>query len=160
MCDWSEIWSHMVSIYEDQSGQHDSYKKMYDKLCIVEGVSNPMRIVLTRVVEDDGDIWTDVSGCNGTTFRNSENHAWMCANMTDSKLDAEVSYALEFTDWQLWLAMELDSQTLIDFTLPEIAAHCLWEISYVSFDEDEIDITKGYLNKIVDAINKNATDDV
>lgn len=47
--------------------------------------------------------------------------------------------ALDYTPWAIWLGMEIHPRTLRDYTVPEIVAHCLWEMTFVSFDEREIE---------------------
>ena len=48
------------------------------------------------------------------------------------------SYALEFTEWKEWLGMELANETVKNFSQLEIIAHCLYEMTFVDYDEEEI----------------------
>lgn len=156
-CDWDEIWSHIILNYEDQSHLHDAYHRVYKKLCVIEGVESSMRIIVAKVVEDDGDTWIDVSGVNGTTYRESEDYVGF--NLNESILDKEVKYALEFTDWQKWLLMEIDSENFTHFNNAEIAAHCLWELTFIGFDESEVDAVSDHIKSTVEGV-KNGTIEV
>ena len=46
--------------------------------------------------------------------------------------------AIEFARWERWLGMEIAPSTLRQFSPPEIVAHCLHEMSFVGYDQDEI----------------------
>lgn len=48
------------------------------------------------------------------------------------------SYAIEYTPWSEWLGCEVDKQVLKKMTKEEIAAHCLWEMTFAGFTQDKI----------------------
>jgi hypothetical protein len=41
----------------------------------------------------------------------------------------EIDYALEFNSLEEWLGMEVEVNTLAEFSLYDIVAHCIYEIS-------------------------------
>lgn len=48
------------------------------------------------------------------------------------------SYALEFVEWENWLGMDLAPETIKKFSDLEIVAHCLYEMTFVGYEEEEI----------------------
>lgn len=68
------------------------------------------------------------------------------------------SLALEFTPWDEWLGMNIDQSSLNDFSSYEIICHCLHEMTFMGFDQEEI---KNELDKIKDAMEdyKNMTEE-
>ena len=47
-------------------------------------------------------------------------------------------YALEFTDWSEWLGMNISDLTLSSYSEREIIAHCLYEMTFFGYSNDEI----------------------
>ena len=47
-------------------------------------------------------------------------------------------YAIEYTPWSEWLGCEVDRKVLRKMTSEEIAAHCLWEMTFAGFTQDKI----------------------
>ncbi len=54
------------------------------------------------------------------------------------KPGAKDAWALELTRWELWLGMEVAPSTLQRFSSSEIVAHCLYEMSFCGYDQEEI----------------------
>jgi hypothetical protein len=52
---------------------------------------------------------------------------------------------LEFTRWSEWLGMQIDKTSIKNFTELEIISRCLFEMTFMGFDENEI---QEELNKI------------
>ena len=46
--------------------------------------------------------------------------------------------ALEFTKWNKWLGMNIHEMTCKEFTELEIIAHCLYEMTFVDYEESDI----------------------
>jgi hypothetical protein len=65
---------------------------------------------------------------------------------TDKK---EQKYAIEFSPWKKTSNYILDGSTLKFFSSAEIVAHYLWEITYISFDENKI---QKELSKLVETV--------
>src|SRR5690606_28249802 len=77
--------------------------------------------------------------------------------------DITDSLAIEFVPWREWLGMTIDQITKNKFTELEIISHCLHEMTFVGFDETEIqnqfgaikDQEKEYRNMSDEEKNKN-----
>ncbi len=50
----------------------------------------------------------------------------------------EARFNLSFTKWEEWLGMEVSEETLRDYRPPEVAAHCLREMTFYGFSQDVI----------------------
>lgn len=53
----------------------------------------------------------------------------------------EKYYAIEFCTWDKWMNANLSERTLNGFTPEEIVCYCMMEMTFISFDEEEIQKT-------------------
>jgi hypothetical protein len=144
-CVWQEIWDCLLLNYDDQRNLEDTYKKIYDDLIVVEGISTKRRIVVKKYPQ-----WVDVSGKDGSLHKDNEEYATLCKD-NEEYANSEIIYGIEFEKWGEWVEMEIDQQSLIDFTMTEIAAHCLWEMTFMSFNEDDISST---MNEMLETVQR------
>ena len=124
---WLSVELTLVHLYPDQEEMLDEYRSVYEILKNTEPENNNMRIVLTEYDSDPDDeselkTYIDVSGEDNTKNESGQ----------------IISYAIEFVEWKRWLGMDITPETLINFTELEIIAHCLYEMTFIGFDEDEI----------------------
>lgn len=63
---------------------------------------------------------------------------------------------LDFTPWEQWLGMEIEGNTYNSFTALEIICHSIYEMTFYSFDENEIKKKWEEIEKIVSDYNKNS----
>ena len=81
-----------------------------------------MSIKISYVYEDnsdyewDDDEWFDVSGVK--------------------EGDSENSYALEFTKWDEWLAMDVSDESGKNLSKFDMFIHCLWEMTFLGSESD------------------------
>ena len=111
-----ELWPYLVSVYCDHDKDNDmaAYLAMFEKLKTMTPVhrNDYMKIYLKYFCEDDAEGWP-VDG-----------------------IEEGVVYALDGTPWNEWLGMEIEIDSTDSLQPHEIAAHCLWEMSFYSFDEE------------------------
>lgn len=125
---WLSVEMTLLSLYPDQKESIDAYRIVFERLRLLEPVNDDMLIVLTEcageIDDEDGSASTyvDVSGRKLVPEPDS---------LTDS-------YALEFVKWENWLGMELATETIENFTELEIIAHCLYEMTFCGYDQEEI----------------------
>lgn len=143
---WLSVQLTLLQLYPGQEAMVDDYRNVFEKLKCLVPEDYDMNIVLNeydRDPDDESEIRTyvDVSG------RKDE-------GISDSITN---SYALEFVEWKKWLGMDLASETITNFSELEIIAHCLYEMTFVDYNEDEI---KEQFNAINDRIEeyKNLTE--
>lgn len=71
-----------------------------------------------------------VLGINGTPFTEQEG--------VPEAQRVPARFNLSATDWQEWLGMHVSEDYLQQFSASEIAAHCLWEMTYFGFSPGQI----------------------
>lgn len=140
---WLSIELTLLRLYPDQEKMLDEYRNVFEKLIITEPTESELDIVLTEC-ESDSNFESEIE-----TFVDIYGRK----KITDPNLIAE-SYALEFLEWNKWLGMDLAQETINNFSELEIIAHCLYEMTFVSFDEDEIQEKLKSLNDSVEEYNK------
>ena len=128
----------LLDLYPDQNEIIEEYKKVFEALQTLQPVENDMLIVLTEYESDSDDkiksTYVDVSGRKLSPTPNS---------ITDS-------YAIEFVKWENWLGMELAPETKKQFNELEIIAHCLYEMTFCGYEQEEIQEQFDSIQKTVD----------
>lgn len=67
--------------------------------------------------------------------------------------NSETDFALSLEPWEHWLGMEVDPATLEGYTKPEVAAHCIWEMTFHGLEQSQIQETREELRRRVDELN-------
>lgn len=124
---WLSVELTLLQLYPDQKNIVDEYRNVFGKLKLLEPEDYDMSIVLTEYDCDNDDeseirTYINVSGRRSIKEENV---------LTDS-------YAIEFVAWKNWLGMDLAPETTKNFSDLEIIAHCLYEMTFAGYDEDEI----------------------
>ena len=137
---WLSIELTLLRLYPDQGTMVDDYRKVFEKLLLLEPEEYEMSIVLTENdcdTDDESEIRTyvDVSGRKKEKDPNSIIY----------------SYAIEFVEWEKWLGMDLAPETTNNFSYLEIIAHCLYEMTFFGYNKEEI---KEQFDTINDRIEK------
>jgi hypothetical protein len=132
---WLTVEVTFVKLYPDQQKSIEDYRLVYEALKFLQPVYLDIKIVLYQYYDDAGHpSAVDVSGINPNPEPEDINNG----------------LALEFTSWDKWLGMDIDPLTLKEFTEIEIICHCLNEMTYAGFDEEEIQNEFSKLQSIVD----------
>lgn len=119
---WLSVELMFLKLYPDCINVIEDHKKVFEKIKLLEPKPYEMEIVVRECedyFEDEITNYVDVSGKK--------------LNKKES-----ISYALEFTDWEKWLGMTLAQETINNFTSLEIISHCLYEMTFVDYEENEI----------------------
>ncbi len=149
---WDDVAFAILRVYPDQDKNIEGYKHVYDSLILLTPTQTDMRIVIENVREPfANEYYTDVSGKNGTLARDHSPYG-----EDDVISDEEQSFAIEFREWSEWLGMELDTNVLEKFSEEEIIAHCLWEMTFVGYTQEEIQRTFEEIKKARDNIDIDA----
>lgn len=125
---WLSIEMTLLNLYPDQKKIISEYRNVFEMIQLLEPFDNDMLIVLTEYESDTLDyteektFYVDVSGRklinDPTSFSNS--------------------YAIEFESWEKWLGMKLSPETLENFNELEIISHCLYEMTFCGYEQEEI----------------------
>ena len=121
---WLSVKATLLAIYPEQIESIIAYENVYNKLKLMELEEVAIDIILTQHHDDEtfDPSCVEVSGIN----------------LNPNKDDISIGLAIEFTAWKKWLGMGIDKQTLKEFTELEIIAHCLYEMTFAGYDENEI----------------------
>ncbi len=134
---WLSIEIVLLQLYPDEKKNISTYEQIFNDLKFREPVFGDISIILRNEQDDfDESEYVDVSGRENNPKEN-----------TDALTDA---LAIEFTPWNEWLGMDIDKNTLQDFTELEIIAHCLYEMTFMGFEEEEIQAEMDKLKGIAD----------
>lgn len=132
---WLTVELTFSKLYPDQKESIENYRLVYEALKFLQPVYSDIKIVLYQYFDDDGQpSVVDVSGINPNPEPD----------------DITSGLAIEFTSWDKWLGMDINSLTLKEFTEQEIICHCLNEMTYAGFDEEDIQAEFSKLKSIVD----------
>lgn len=115
--DIDKMWEFMIQEYPDQDKQ--SYMEALEELKQTELIEpeDGLRIeILVWEKESDDDV-----------------DGWHVHGIDDNQ-----SWGIEFVDWGKWLAMEVVDSTEKNLTNEQMAALCLWEMTFMGFDNDSI----------------------
>jgi hypothetical protein len=143
---WTDVKHKLLEKYPDSDAS--AYERAYLNLRSLEVRENPMRIQLEWVEAlEAGDApYIDVNGYDGSLHRDREDFSMYSAEAKASMGDQEVRFALDLTPWEEWLGMGIAPETLETFQPAEIAAHCLWEMTWHGFDQAKTQAFREQLN--------------
>ena len=137
---WLSVEFTLLNMYPDQKKNIESYKGIYAQLQQAVPLNTNMQIVLTQYFDEETNEKSnvDVSGFKET--------------------NPNESYAIEFVLWKKWLGMTITEIIMAQFNELEIISHCLYEMTFVGYSEEEI---KEQFSGIKCAIHeyKNMTDE-
>lgn len=140
---WLSVKMILLELYADEDINISGYENIYEYLQFMDLEHSDLSIVVSHVKDEfDGEEYVDVSG----KYEHPKND------------EEKYSYALEFTPWNQWLGMDICKESVKQFSELEIIAHCLYEMTYIDFDEEEIQKQINELNIDVEAY-KNMTDE-
>jgi hypothetical protein len=144
---WMSVQLTLIRLYPDQEFIIDEYRNIFEKLQNSEPEIFDMKIVLHEYDcdsddENENQTYVDVSG----------------ENDSKDEFGRTISHAIEFVEWKKWLGMGLAPETLKNFSELEIIAHCLYEMTFIGYDEEEIQDQFLSLSQTVEDF-KNLTDE-
>jgi hypothetical protein len=157
---WKNIQRALLEAYPDLDTA--GYKHVFTQLRTLEPVENTMRICLIWIEpNNEGDErYVDVNGMDGTRFKALEKSSMIAAAAQESTDDREVTYGLDFKPWNEWLGMNLEPDSLAQFSHEEIVAHCLWEMTFYSFDQTTIQAVLEKLNEMIPNLEGKTPDEI
>lgn len=120
---WPNISAIFLAIYPDAAANMEGYKTVFEKLVVMDPAEMDMSIVISKEKDDfDDEEYIGVSGLYNNP-KNEEEH---------------YSQGIEFTPWRNWLGMDISAESLANFSEQEIIVHCLYEMTFVGFSEEDI----------------------
>ncbi len=120
---WLRVAVILQELYPEEAENLSIYKEVFEKLLFMDVENSDITIEVVQQKDDfDGEEYLDVSG----TYKNPKTE------------EEKFSQALELTPWNKWLGMEISQDGIIQFSELEIIAHCLHEMTFMGFEEEEI----------------------
>lgn len=129
--DEKAVCDRLIELYPDMKDSREGYLDVMKELESLDPWEDCDMQLVVAEVEDwyDKSKYIDVSG--------------------SSEEDGD-SYAIEYSPWEEWLAMEISDDTLENFSAIDIYAHSLWEMTWAGFDQSEI---QGKIDSMNEAVN-------
>lgn len=131
---WLTIELTFLRLFPDQKESIENYRLVFEALKFLEPKESDIDIILNPYNDDCQPSVVDVYGRNPNPEPDDINDA----------------LAIEFTSWDKWLGMNIDKLALKEFSEPEIVCHCLNEMTYAGFEQEEIQAEFDKLKSIVD----------
>ena len=124
---WLSVEMTLLRLYPDQEKMLDDYRNVFEKLKFLEPEEYDMSIVMT---ENDCDM-------------DDESEARTYVNVAGRKREKDPnsltdSYAIDYVEWEKWLRTDFAPETTKNFSDLEIIAHCLYEMTFINYNEEEI----------------------
>jgi len=152
---WAEARASLLWSYPDVEKSIEGYRRVFDSLRRLKPAASSMRLVVHQAFREglDDAPFVQVSGRNGTRNKDLEDFKHSEHAADPAYAEAEVGFALEFEPWEQWLGMEIDPQTLRDYTAPQIVAHCLWEMALHGFEQSEIQAERDEIRRRIEQLD-------
>lgn len=146
---WDEVKAHILAAYPDQIEVIHDYEYLLCKFHTMQEIDSKLTIFFEkRKCEGTQDCFVDVKGKFETLSKDG---------------NPEIQYTImEFTPWYKWLGSEIDPDTLKDYSESQIIAHCLWEMTFMGWEEEEIDSKMEDMVNIVNSMlaeNQNSSEE-
>jgi hypothetical protein len=123
---WLSVEMVFSKVYPDQVSFFGNYETVFNELKILKPKGSSISIVISNVIDEfDNEEYVNISGYDNSKVSTLKNQ------ITES-------LALEFTPWAEWLGMNIDQESIISFSSLEIICHCLHEITFMGFNQKEI----------------------
>ena len=133
--EWDDIELVLVKLYPDQEKNLAGYRQVFETLRTIQPVETKMRLAIEDVLDEfTGEYYASVSGKDGTLMKDLVPPV----PMDEEAGNREVSYGIELTDSAEWLYMEIEPETLSKYTEVDIIGHCLWEMTFFGYGQEDI----------------------
>jgi hypothetical protein len=142
---WLSVEMIFLQLFPDEKKNISEYEEVFNNLRHLAPIDTDITIKIKVVIDDYDNLeHVDVSGYYNDPEKSAN--------------DFNNSLALEFLSWEKWLGMDIDRQSLLDFSELELICHCLFEMTFFSFDQQEI---QDELKRILDQVEeiKNMSED-
>ncbi len=144
---WLSVEIVFSKTYPDQVTFLDNYELVFNLLKILKPKSSSIYILIKNEIDEfDNEEYVDISGYDSLRVATSDN------------LITE-SLALEFTPWTKWLGMSIDQESIKSYSSLEIICHCLHEMTFIGFNQKEIDDEWQKIKKTADDIKHMTTEE-
>jgi hypothetical protein len=141
---WDDVRAVLYDYYYENSEDYqilDEYERIFNELKYLKPQDcKGMRLYVEYIkdTEADKDPVVEVIGRNGTLNKESEDFKFWGNNVSEEIANKEITYALEMVCWEEWLDMNISLDIIKNFSMPEIIAHCIYEMTFMGFSQKQI----------------------
>ena len=123
---WKDVRTAIVRLYPDHESELEGYHQVFEKLKAIKPIASKYYLHIELVYSEHA----------------GEFHVEVNRTAPSDDGDSKSPFAIEFTPWAEWLGMELDAFTLKEFSEFDIVAHCLYEMTFLGFTQEDIQTTE------------------
>ncbi len=137
---WPAAKAALLWSYPDVAESISSYKLVLANLRQLVPEESKMRIVLRETYREgiDDEPFIEVVGRNGDLNRDQPDFKYSKGAVDADYANSETDYSLSMEPWERWLGMEIDPSALEKFSVPQIIAHCVWEMTFHGFEQWQV----------------------
>ena len=152
---WPETKAILLWSHPEVAESLDDYRLVLAKLRKLVPIESNMRIILRQTVREglDDEPFIEVVGRNGQLNRDQCDFKYFQDSVDAEYANAETDFSLSLEPWEHWLGMRIDAGTVDEFAAPQIAAHCLWDLTFHGFEQWQVQETMDEIKRRVDEID-------
>jgi hypothetical protein len=118
---WQEVEQHYLRLYLKEKSKSKEAREALEYLQSLEPARSDMRIYIEYREDQEGG-YHEVLGRDGSLGRHGQ----------------EESYALFLVDWDEWLGMEIEANTLKQYSELDVLCHCFWEMTWCGYSVGKV----------------------
>ncbi|NHK30025.1 MAG: hypothetical protein FK730_01650 [Asgard group archaeon] len=128
--DWNSLEKRMEELYPRMKENLSKFENVLDTLKKMDAQKPEENI--TIIIEDF------------SKEREGEEITWF--EVTGFDPENEYYYGISMMPWEKWLGMEINPDSIKNYSLEDLLVHILWEITYYGFTQEEIGKMKEQLS--------------
>lgn len=172
---WFQVWERMLELYPDEDNNEEGYEEAWEELLMTptSDEADDLRISVTYVEDDstfDDDTGEEIhykkhpddcyySVCGYKLHTPEELEAereWLGIDPEQYPDGYDMPYGIEFSKWSHWLTWPISEDTLDQFSELDILVHCLWEMTFCGYTQEDVDEEKDELSDAIESIDPEA----
>lgn len=128
---WQEVEPVYLELYPNEIRKRKRTREAFEYIQSLKPEGCEMRIHLECRDDEEG-AYYDVSGRDGSLRENGQ----------------EECYGLFLMDWDEWLGMEIEAETLGKYSELAILSHCFWEMTWCGYSMEKVKKVRKRLDRI------------
>ena len=147
---WSDVELIIKNYYNEENSMYEGvFNELKD---IKEEDCENMRLYIEEFKDFNGNVSIEVIGRDGSLNKESSDFEFFKDNVTEEYANSETTYGLSMTIWGKWLSMDVPFDVISKFSMSEIVAHSLIEMTFYSFYQNDIQDKCEHLCQQVESI--------
>ena len=123
-----EVKESFVKLYPTYAHNVDKYLSVLDKLKAMEPAAEAGNLIVAVDWYEPDTGWEEIEDETEGSYR-----------VHGFEPEKETFWAIEYSHWNNWLAWQADERYILLHNIADYIAHCLWEITWAGFEEDDIE---------------------